>query len=401
MSRATRQTDGMGKYAKGWLHLLIGSAVAALPLLFALVVVWAFEVPRAAAQLVALLAVAALLTASFGLPVRARPACVAGVNALLGLRLPPPLQKSRPRTALWVLLHGVIGSVAVGAAAFLGMIAAFAFLMFLTHSDDRIVFLWIATDNDLITLLLAGAAAALAVLTGFAAPALLRAAAPSLLGHQPAERIAALQQRTEVLAHRNHLAQELHDSIGHTLTTSTIQAAVAAKLMESDPATARQALAGIEDSSRLALEELDHVIELLREEPAPRAPQRGLADVPALVEHVRRTGRPIEAALPPDLAAVPPAISREAYRIVQEALTNALRHGTDGEIRLAIVVEANRLILDISNPVDQQQVRRTGRGTTGIEDRARLLGGEASAGANGARWEVVVQLPTLWADSDR
>ena len=89
--------------------------------------------------------------------------------------------------------------------------------------------------------------------------ALLRRAAPLLLGPSAAERMAAVERHADRLAHRNRLARELHDSIGHTLTAATIQAAVASNLVDSDPQRARRAMDSIEQASRTALEDLDHV----------------------------------------------------------------------------------------------------------------------------------------------
>ncbi|MEV8309982.1 histidine kinase [Streptomyces flavidovirens] len=128
------------------------------------------------------------------------------------------------------------------------------------------------------------------------------------------------------LAQRNRLAQELHDSIGHTLTASTIQAAVAGQLMDCDPEAARRALNSIEENAL----------------PAGRRGRGGLS--------VETVG---------DLAHVPATVSREAYRIIQEGLTNALRHSDMTGISLHITARHDWLEMELINPVD------TPRGTCG------------------------------------
>src|SRR5690606_20592602 len=106
-----------------------------------------------------------------------------------------------------------------------------------------------------------------------------------------------------------------------------------------EPHAAQAAMASIEQSSRVALQDLDHALGLLRDESAaPRRPQRTLADLPELLDHVRRAGTPVSAELGPDVASVPATISREAYRIVQEGLTNAMRHARRAPVRVSVEV---------------------------------------------------------------
>src|SRR5690606_27723494 len=163
--------------------------------------------------------------------------------------------------------------------------------------------------------------------------ALLARVAPALLGPSPADEIARLEARASELAERNRLARELHDSIGHALTVTTLQAAAARRVLDSDPEFVRRALTAVEDTGRAAMADLDHVLGVLRadagepaggeaEEHVPAGagrptPQRDLSDVPDLVAKTRATGVDIAltADVPDDLA---PAVSREAYRIVQE-----------------------------------------------------------------------------------
>lgn len=132
----------------------------------------------------------------------------------------------------------------------------------------------------------------------------LRWSAPRLLGPSSAERLALAAERELRLAERNRLAHELHDSIGHTLTTTTIQAAVAGEVLSADPVAARAALRSIEESSRAALEDLDYVLGVLREREAETAPTRTLADLPELLDRLRHTGAVVELELSGDPAQV-------------------------------------------------------------------------------------------------
>lgn len=229
-----------------------------------------------------------------------------------------------------------------------------------------------------------------------AAGALLTRAAKSLLGISAAERIAQLEKRTEQLAERNRLARELHDSVGHALSVVTIQAGAARRTLRSDPAFTEQALTAIEDSARAALDDLDHVLGLLREEASPRVPQSGLAELSSLVTATRLAGAEVDAEVRGEPSSVPPVVSREAYRILQECLTNALRHA--GKVPVTVLVDAgpDLLWLRVSNPVGaaaEPSRDGGGRGLRGMAERVEVLGGTFTAGRAGELWEVEVAVP--------
>ena len=162
--------------------------------------------------------------------------------------------------------------------------------------------------------------------------------APELLGPTPEDRLAAAEARAADLAVRNRLARELHDSVGHALSAVTLQASAARRVLDSDPEFVREALAAIEDTTRRTVGELDAVLGVLRDADSPGgAPGlRRLASAPApaptlaadldgLLRRTRAGGLRVAAAVEADPEALPPLVSREAYRIVQEALSNALR----------------------------------------------------------------------------
>ncbi|PXY19108.1 sensor histidine kinase [Prauserella muralis] len=246
------------------------------------------------------------------------------------------------------------------------------------------------------------AASLLAMLALFhavsAAGALLTRLAVALLGLSPTDRIAALERRTERLAERNRLARELHDSVGHALSVVSLQAGAARRTLRRDPDTAEQALLAIEDSARAALDDLDHVLGLLREQTPERAPRAELTRLPSLVAATREAGMTVECDVRGDLAAVGPVVSREAYRIVQESLTNALRHAGKVPVTVAVHVSGGELALRVRNPLGAASGARRrsggGSGLRGITERAELLGGRVRTGRQGEAWEVAVWLPT-------
>ncbi|SFB20945.1 Signal transduction histidine kinase [Amycolatopsis marina] len=228
--------------------------------------------------------------------------------------------------------------------------------------------------------------------------ALLTRAAAALLGTSAADRIAELERRADRLSERNRLARELHDSVGHALSVVTIQSGAARRTLRRDPELAERALLAIEDSARAALDDLDYVLGLLRDEPAARAPQSDLADMSALLDATRATGAVVEAEVRGDLSGVPPTVSREAYRILQECLTNALRHA--GKVPIAVRLEAGGELLELSvtNRVESPEGRvrdrpRGGRGLRGVRERVEVLRGEVRAGRTDGLWEVLVRLP--------
>ncbi len=223
---------------------------------------------------------------------------------------------------------------------------------------------------------------------------LLAAAARQLLHPSAAERLAAQQLRTERLLQRTRLAGELHDSIGHALTVTLLQAGAARELADRDPAFVRGALAAIEDTTRAAAEDLDRVLGLLRgSSRPPSAPT--LADVDRLVRSAEAAGARVDLQVTGAVAALPAPLSQEGYRILQEALTNALRHAGPVPVRLRVDVVGRELALEVCNPVPPAapSAAGTGSGVRGLHDRAALLGGTAEAGRSADGWRVAVRLP--------
>ncbi|MEU1112503.1 histidine kinase [Streptomyces sp. NPDC005866] len=213
-----------------------------------------------------------------------------------------------------------------------------------------------------------------------------------LLGLSAAERLAALEERTEQLLERTRIARELHDSIGHALTVAVVQAG-AARAAGNAQFTER-ALAAIEETGRSALEDLERVLGVLRESRQPASGRPTLADADRLLESARASGAQVDAEVAGPLETVPGPVSREGYRILQEALTNVLRHAGAVPVRVRVTVADGVLALEIRNALTAA-IPGPGRGSglRGIRERAALLGGSARTGPDEGDWHVHAELP--------
>ncbi|MER6236199.1 histidine kinase [Streptomyces clavifer] len=221
---------------------------------------------------------------------------------------------------------------------------------------------------------------------------LVTAAACRLLGPSPAERMTALEERTETLLERNRIARELHDSIGHALTVAVVQAGAARTAGDSD-FTAR-ALAAIEETGRDALDDLERVLRVLRESDTPASGRPTLAEADRLLESARGSGAKIDAEVSGSLELLPGPVSREGYRILQESLTNVLRHAGAVPVRVRISIAEGSLELEVTNPlVGSPRGQGGGSGLRGIRERAALLGGKAKTGRYEGEWMVHASLP--------
>ena len=284
-----------------------------------------------------------------------------------GLPGPATGWPQRRRTLAWFLLH--MGTGAVVVAAVLGLIA-------LAGS-------WWTVP-----------AAAAMLLGTLLAGRFLAWLGPVLLGPSYAERLQRLEADAARAAERNRIAREIHDSVGHALSVVTVQASAARKLIGRDPGFAEKALVTIETASRRAAAELDQMLGLLRDETKhPAAPAPGLGSLGELIAGARSAGLTVDPTVSGDLSRLPSLVSQEAYRIVQEGLTNALKYSADGTAMLDVSLGGDALGIRLSNPAGGRRPARAGRGLRGIDERAAALGGTATASADGGRWVLCVALP--------
>ncbi|MDG3008750.1 two-component sensor histidine kinase [Rhodococcus sp. D2-41] len=374
---------------------------------FALVPAMAWQSGPEGARIALALLIWAVLVAAVGAARTTRRVLIVAVRRLLRVPLPDPVAGRAPgtarwRTSVWMLLHVALGWL----AALVPVLLIMAVCLpggWLGGELRLSLFGWSVrvTDGGWSWAVALGCLLLAPVLCA-AVTGVLRWAAPRLLGPSPAELLVHAAERERLLAERNELAHELHDSIGHTLTAATIQAAVAGEMLATDPVAARAALRSIEESTRAALEDLDHVLGVLREEAAGTAPTRTLADLPELLDRVRHTGAVVEPELSGDLTAVPATVSRAAYRILQEGLTNALRHGARGPVQVRLVATADAVDLEVVNrtgtPDETDSAARTfptsGHGLPGLAERVRLLRGQIESGPTEPRhWRLAVRLP--------
>ena len=200
----------------------------------------------------------------------------------------------------------------------------------------------------------------------------------------------AEQARTQ---ERNRIARELHDVIGHTLTVSLLHVQSARLAVEHDPADASRALAEAERLGRQCLAEVRTTVGTLRQDGAvhDNAPLPGAGSLPALVEQFRSAGADVSLAVEGDTGGLPATTGLALYRILQEALTNAIRHapGSPVEIRLAVGAGSVTLTADSGG----QPGTGTGLGLVSMQERAESLGGHCEAGPGGRGWLVRAWLP--------
>ncbi|MFJ3234176.1 sensor histidine kinase [Streptomyces sp. NPDC086787] len=221
---------------------------------------------------------------------------------------------------------------------------------------------------------------------------LITAVARRLLGPSAAERLAALEERAEQLLERTRIARELHDSIGHALTVAVVQAGAARAA--GDPTFTDRALNAIEETGRAALEDLERVLAVLRETERPVSGRPTMADADRLLESARAAGAEVDADVTGPVEKVPGPVSREGYRILQEALTNVLRHAGAVPVRVRVTVSGGSLGLEVRNPLTAATPGPgRGSGLRGIRERAALLGGHAHTGPHEGDWQVRAELP--------
>ncbi|MQM27845.1 sensor histidine kinase [Glycomyces albidus] len=265
--------------------------------------------------------------------------------------------------------------------------------------------------------------AAVTVLNQFGSSALLYAAAAFVgvyiaarrrnrdLARERSEQVLrAARERAEsaILAERSRIARELHDVAAHHLSGMVIQAAAVERLIDRDPAAAREGAAWIRSQGKETLANLRQVVGLLRDRGGSgdgNAPVPGLSALDALVEESRRLGDDVTFVREGEPLALPPIADISLYRIAQQALTNARQHAPGAAVRLRLTYEPHHVDLEAANGRPQREpavVEHGGTGLVGMRERADLVGAEFDAGPTGdGGWNVHLRLPVREADRER
>lgn len=222
-----------------------------------------------------------------------------------------------------------------------------------------------------------------------------------------ARRSAVAAQRAEDMRRvayeeRLRVARDIHDVVGHSLSMISLQSGVALHVLDSDPGQVRASLEAIRDASRGSLAELRHTLGVFRQpdEGQPLVPTPSLGGVGALVESLRAGGRAVSLAMAPGVAeGVPAAVQTVAFRVVQEGLTNAVRHAPGASVRVAVERRGRALRVGVTDDGPATRTPAEGNGLRGMRERVEALGGSLTIGVRpGGGLDVEASLPIGGSD---
>jgi signal transduction histidine kinase len=218
-----------------------------------------------------------------------------------------------------------------------------------------------------------------------------------------AERERETAARAAVAEERARIARELHDVVAHSVSVMVLQTGAVRRLLRDDQAQEREALGTVERTGREALAEMRRLLGVLRtpDEQAELAPQPGLSELPALVARAEAAGLPVELQVEGEPAPLPVGVDLSAYRIVQEALTNTLKHAGPAHAQVAIRYRRDAVEIEITDDGrGPAPVNGGGHGLVGMRERATLYGGELRTGAgDGGGFTVRARLPIPTSES--
>jgi signal transduction histidine kinase len=210
------------------------------------------------------------------------------------------------------------------------------------------------------------------------------------------EQLAA--ERQALAEERLRIAHEIHDVVAHTLAVITVQAGVAGHVADEQPAEARRALGSIEETSRGALAEMRSLLTVLRpDKPPPEAPTPppGLADLPALAARSGAAGVQVELIVAGEPQILAPGADLAAYRVIQEAVTNVLRHADTDRCTVRVVYRPSMIVIEVSDDGCGPRPRPgSGHGLVGMRERLAMYGGRLASGPRaGGGFQVRAELP--------
>jgi signal transduction histidine kinase len=345
------------------------------------------------------------------------------IPLLLAITLPVGLRRRAPRTALTVAFAAVVlpSLFAAHTLFFFGGLLPLAFLVYSgARQIERFPLAVLAGPAALLAVYPlrvppfdAGDYAFGAVLFGaaYAAGRLVRRIErqrlllADALAAQSREQEA--RERALLLDERARIARELHDVVAHAVSVMVVQAGAARFALGTDEDEVRERLLSVETTGRSAVDDLRRLLELLRADDAAGSgadsgPQPGLGRLGELVDGLQRAGLPVRletAGLPADLPAL---LDVTAYRLVQEALTNVLKHSAAEWVRVEVRADGGSVVLEVTDggPArggDAGDRLSGGQGLVGMRERVALFGGRLEAGPHGAGWRVRAELPLIGA----
>ena len=211
------------------------------------------------------------------------------------------------------------------------------------------------------------------------------------------------QARAAVSSERGRIARELHDIVAHSVSVMVIQAQAGQRLI-GDAAQTRTAFRAIEASGREALVELRRLLAILRtaDDQTAVGPQPGLGSLGSLIDQVREAGLPVQVRIEGEQVPLPPGVDLSAYRIIQEALTNTIKHAGPATAEVVLRYDTSALQLEITDTgTATVPGSGTGHGLIGMRERVTLLGGDLTTGARGGGYQVRARLPLAAANGTR
>ncbi len=231
------------------------------------------------------------------------------------------------------------------------------------------------------------------------------------VAHRAAEREREQARRADA-EERVRIARELHDVVAHAMSIIAVRSGVARMVLDVRPEEAREALGIIEGTSRQALAEMRQLVEVLRDAdteglPADRGPAPGLASLPGLVTHIGQAGVPIGVRVEGEPRPLSPGVDLSAYRIIQEALTNVVRHAAPATAELTLRYSPAEMVIEVTDngrtrltaPLPARAGEGPGHGIAGMRERVAVYGGKLVAEPTASGFRVLARIPTEQAAS--
>jgi signal transduction histidine kinase len=216
---------------------------------------------------------------------------------------------------------------------------------------------------------------------------------------QRAEREREREQELAVAEERTRIARDLHDSAGHAINVILVHAGAARMLRDKSPERSAHAIETIEEVARETLGEIDQLVHALRDsDGAVVEPPAGLAALDALLQRHRDAGLEVAFSVTGEQRPLGAAVDRAAYRILQESLTNALRHG-GGRADVMLAYDEHALAVSVTNPATGDGAGAAGHGIVGMRERASLVGGSLHAAGENGVFRVTATLPYVTEES--